>query len=147
MSAETSQPTSIAGLLQNLRDGSTTLLRQEVALAKVELRENASEFGRNTVSLTVGALVAYAGFTVLLIGVGQLTTVGLVRAGIGPDIAPWLAPTFVGLVVALIGWGMFAKAKRSLSCDALTPKHTIESMKKNSQWVQNKLQHSHESTT
>lgn len=145
MSVETSQPNSIASLLQDLRDGSTTLLRQEVALAKAELRENAEEFGRNTRSLTIGALVAYAGFTVLLIGIGQLATMWLVRAGVGPDIAPWLAPSFVGLVVALIGWGLFAKAKRELSCDALAPKQTIESLKTNTRWVQNKLQHSHES--
>lgn len=146
MSVE-SQPNSIVSLLQNLRDGSSTLLRQEVALAKAELSENAAEFGRNTLSLTIGALVAYAGLTVMLFGLAQLATVWLVRVGVGPDVAPWLAPSFVGLIVAFIGWVMFARAKRGLSRDALTPKRTIESLKTNTRWVQNKIQHSHESKT
>lgn len=147
MSVESSQPNSIIGLLQNLREGSTTLIRQEVALAKAELTQNAEAFGRNTIALTIGALIWYAGLTVLLIGIGQLCTVWLVRAGIGPDIAPWLAPTFVGLIVAVIGWVLFAKAKRSLSCESLAPTRTIESLKENKQWVQSKIQHSHESKT
>jgi hypothetical protein len=147
MSVETSQPPTIVRLLQDLREESTTLLRQEVALAKAELRQNVSEYGQNTLALTIGALIAYAGFTVLLIGLGQLATVWLIRAGVGADMAPWVAPSVVGFLVALIGWGLFAKAKRALSCDALTPTRTIESLKTNKRWIQNKLQHSHESST
>jgi hypothetical protein len=148
MNTETSsQPNSIVSLLQSLRDETTTLLRQEVALAKAELKDNASKMSKHAVAVAVGGFVAYAGVIVLLIGLGHLLGVGLIKAGIDPDIAQWLAPTLIGLVVAIIGWTMLAKAKRALSAESLKPTKTIESLKTNTQWTQNKLQHSHESTT
>ena len=147
MNSETTQPNSIVGLLQTLRDETTTLLRQEVALAKAEVSENIMKTGRHAASIAIGGFVAYAGVIVLLIGIGHLLAAGLIRAGLDPEISQWLAPSIVGLAVALIGWGMVAKAKHALSSDKLTPRQTIESLKTNKQWAQAKLEHSHESTT
>jgi hypothetical protein len=146
MNTETSQPHTIVSLLQSLRDETTTLLRQEVALAKAELKDNASKMSKHAVAITAGTFVAYAGVIVLLIGLGHLLAVGLIRAGIDPEMAQWLAPTLVGVLVAVIGWSMLAKAKRAFSSDSFTPRKTIASLKTNAQWAQNKLQHSHEST-
>lgn len=147
MSSETSQPNSIGGLLHALRDETTTLLRQEVALAKAELNASAARVGKNAIAITGGGFVAYAGVIVLLIGLGHLLGIGLIRAGLSPDIAEWLAPSIVGLIVALIGWGMIAKAKHALSHTTLAPRKTVESLKTNKDWAQAKLQHSHEPST
>lgn len=147
MNSETTQPNSIVGLLHTLRDETMTLLRQEVALAKAELTENVTRAGKHAASMAVGGFVAYAGVIVLLIGIGHLLAAGLTRAGLDPDISQWLAPTIVGLAVALIGWGMVSKAKRALATDQLAPRQTIESLKTNKQWAQAKLEHSHESST
>src|SRR4051812_38897886 len=131
MSSETSQPNSIVGLLHTLRDESTTLLRQEVALAKAELSANASRVGKNAVALAGGGFVAYAGVIVWLIGLGHLLGVGLIRAGLSPDVAEWLAPSIVGLIVALTGWGMVAKAKKTIAATSLAPRKTVDSLKTN----------------
>ncbi|MEO7413765.1 MAG: phage holin family protein [Opitutaceae bacterium] len=147
MNPEPPQPNSIVGLLQTLRDETTTLLRQEVALAKAEVSENISKAGKHAATLAAGGFFAYAGVIVLLIGLGHLLGAGLVRAGLDPEIAQWLAPTLVGLAVALVGYGMVAKAKRALSRDQFIPRQTIDSLKTDKQWVQTKLEHSHESTT
>ena len=147
MSSDASQPNSIVGLLQNLRDDSTRLFRQEIALAKAELKTNASQIGKHAAEIAVGGFVAYAGVIVLLIGLGQLIGVGLVRAGMDPDIAEWLAPTVVGLAIGLIGWLMLAKAKRALAHDTLTPHQTIDSLKSDKDWAQEKLRPSHEPNT
>ena len=143
MSSDASQPNSIVGLLQSLRDDTTRLFHQEVALAKAELKANASHIGRHAAEIAVGGFVAYAGVIVLLIGLGQLIGVGLVRAGLDPDIAEWLAPTAVGLAIALIGWLMLAKAKRALAHDTVVPRQTIETLKTDKQWAQEKLHTSH----
>lgn len=139
MSSDAPPSNSIVGLLQNLRDETTTLFRQEVALAKSELKANASQIGRHAAELAVGGFVAYAGLIVLLIGLGQLIGVGLVRAGMDPAVAEWLAPTAVGGAIALIGWLMLAKAKRALAHETLAPRQTIDSLKANKQWAQDKL--------
>jgi hypothetical protein len=139
MNPEHPQPTSIPVLLRELRDETTTLLRQEVALAKTELKENAGRMGGHAVQIAIGAFVAYAGVIVLLIGLGQLIGVALVRAGADPDLAPWLASAGVGLLVALIGGIMLTRAKHAIAHDPLAPRETVASLRANKQWVQSTL--------
>src|SRR5207253_2941017 len=86
------QPNSIAGLLRELRDETTTLMRQEVALAKTEIKENVSRMGGHAAHIAVGGFVAYAGVIVLLIGIGHLLGAVLVKAGMSDQLAQWLAP-------------------------------------------------------
>src|SRR5688572_5518376 len=129
MNAESSPPNSIPALLRDLRNETTTLLRQEVALAKSEMKENVSRMSSHATHIAVGAFVAYAGIIVLLIGISHLLGAILVRAGIDQQVTEWLAPSVVGLVVAIIGWVMLSRAKRAIAHDDLTPKQTIESMR------------------
>jgi hypothetical protein len=138
---------TIGALLAELRDESTTLLRQEVALAKAELRESASEIGRHSAKVATGGAVAYAGAIVLLIGVGALTGRGLAAMGMSPDVAQWLGFVIVGAIVALIGWSMLAKAKRALHATSLAPRETLDSLKDNRQWAREKIHQIHEPAT
>ena len=143
----TTQPNSIPGLLRELRDDAGTLLKQQVTLAKVELKENVSRLGGHVAKIAVGGVVTLIGATVLFIGLGQLLGVLLEAAGLSDDTAQWLGPVIVGLVVAVIGWALLSKARKALAHESITPRQTIESLKADQQWAQNKLQHSHESTT
>jgi len=136
----TSQPNSIVGLLHTLRDESVTLIQQQLALAQAEISNNITRAGAHAAAMAAGGFVVYAGIIVLLIGLGQLLGVGLVKAGIDPEVSRWIAPTALGLVVALIGWGMVAKAKRALSADKIVPRKTTESLKTNKEWAQAKIQ-------
>jgi hypothetical protein len=142
MNPETSHPNSIPGLLRELRDETTTLLRQEVALAKTELKENVSRTTSHAVHIAIGGFVAYAGIIVLLIGIGHLLGAVLIKAGMDPEVAQWLAPSIIGLVVAIIGWVMLSKAKSAIAHEELAPHQTIESLRENKQWAQSKLHHS-----
>ena len=138
----TQHANSIPGLLRELRDETTTLFRQEVALAKTELKENASKMGGHAAQIAVGGFVAYAGVIVLLIGIGHLLGALLVKFGMDENVATWLAPTVVGLIVAIIGWVMLSKAKTAFAHDDLTPRQTIDSLRTNKEWAQSKLHHS-----
>src|SRR5215210_2787880 len=136
---EPTHSNSIPGLLRELRDETTTLLRQEVALAKTEMKENVSRMGSHAAHMAVGGFVAYAGIIVLLIGIGHLLGAILIRMGMDQQVAQWLAPSIVGLVVAVIGWMMLSKAKHAIAQDDLAPRQTIDSLRDNKQWAQNKL--------
>jgi flagellar motor component MotA len=135
-------PNSLPHLIKELRDETTTLMRQEVSLAKAELKENASHLTSHALQIAVGGFVAYAGVIVLLIGIGHLLGALLTRAGLDPDVAAWLAPTLVGLIIALVGWGMLSRAKKALAHDDIMPRRTIDSLRTNKDWAQSKLQHS-----
>jgi H+/gluconate symporter-like permease len=143
----TTQSNSIPGLLRELRDDAGTLLKQQVTLAKVELKENVSRLGGHVAKIAVGGVVTLVGATVLLIGLGQLLGVLLEAAGLSDDTAQWLGPVIIGLVVAVIGWALLSKAKKALAHDNIAPRQTFETLKADQQWAQNKLQQSHESTT
>jgi hypothetical protein len=130
---------SLAGLIRELRDETTTLLRQEVALAKTELSEKASMVGRNSVYLATGGLVAYAGLIFILLSVMRLMQSGFVRGGLSEELASWLAPAIVGLVIAGVGYALIQKAKSTLTRQNLAPEKTIQSLKEDKQWTQEKF--------
>ncbi len=138
----TSHSNSIPTLLRELRDDTTTLFRQEVALAKTELKDNVSKLGGKVAQLAVGGFVAYAGVIVLLIGLGQLLGILLVRAGLDENVARWLAPTGVGLLVAIIGWMMVSKAKNAMARTEIAPTQTMESLRESKEWAQSKIHQS-----
>ncbi len=141
----TPQPTStIASLLQDLRDETTTLLRQEVALAKAEMTQKAKGLTTHVVQIAIGGFVAYAGLIILLFGLSALLAVGLRAMGADPDLAAWLAPTIVGLIGALIGYFMFSHAKKAMAADTVKPERTIETMRQNKEWAQTKMRNPHE---
>lgn len=142
MNSDQSHPNTLPTLLRDLRDETTTLLRQEVSLAKAELKENTSRLTNHAVQIAIGGFVSYAGVIVLLIGLGLLLGSLLVRAGLDRDLAQWLAPTIVGVIVALVGWGMVARAKKAMTSEDIAPRKTIETMRENKDWAQSKLQHS-----
>ncbi|MBA3312360.1 MAG: phage holin family protein [Planctomycetaceae bacterium] len=129
---------SFADLLKNLRDETTTLVRQEVALAKTEMSEKAAKFGRNAGYMGVGGVLAHAGAIILLLGLSALLYAGLVEAGLSHMTSGWLAPLIVGAVVAIIGYALAQKAINAFKHETLVPEKTVKSLKENQQWLSNK---------
>ena len=131
---------SVVDLLKDLRDESTALVRQEVALAKTELSEKAAKLGRNAGSLAAGGALAFAWFLFLLLA----ATVGLYVAlayGLGIDHAHagWIAPLVVGGIVSAIGAALASKAINTLKNESLVPERTVDTLKENTRWAQNKI--------
>jgi putative superfamily III holin-X len=138
-------PTStIVNLLRELRDDTTSLLQQEVTLAKAEMSEKASEMAGNAVQLSIGGFVAYAGGIIVLLGIADLVAALLIRAGVAPAVSTWVARTIIGLIVAITGWLMVNKAKNALSNQNLVPEKTIDSLQKNKDWAEDKIQQTNE---
>lgn len=129
---------SIAALLQELRDETTILLRQEVALAKTEMTEKATHAGRNIAYLAAGGLVAFAGVLFLLLAASNAILIGLEALGLGPAVSWWLAPMIVGAVVALIGYGLVQKGITTLKHESPVPEKTRDSIQENKRWLQEK---------
>lgn len=127
----------ITDLVRELRDESTALIRQEVALAKTEMSDKASVVGRNTGMLIAGGAIAHLGLIFLLLAVSYGLYVAIGLAGL-PLHALWIAPLIVGVVVSIVGLSMFNKAKDTLSNLTPVPKRTVESLKEDKQWVTNK---------
>jgi Putative Actinobacterial Holin-X, holin superfamily III len=124
------QERSLGDLFSQLTHDLSTLLRQEVMLAKTELSQKASKAGKDVGFLAVGGALAYAGFLVILAGV--VLALGLVL--------PWWASALiVGVVVAAIGYFLIRKGQTALKQADLTPKQTIETLKEDQQWAKEQV--------
>jgi len=131
---------SLMDLVRDLRDETTTLVRQEVALAKTELSEKASRVGRNVGSLAAGGMLAFAGLLFLLVAANVGVYLGLVAADLSHATAGWLAPLIVGGVVALIGYVLIQKAISTLKRESVVPERTKESLEADKEWMKEKVQ-------
>jgi xanthine/uracil permease len=129
---------SIGQLLKELRDETTTLLRQEVDLAKTEISEKASRTGRNLGSVAVGGGVAFLGALALLAAVIYGLT-SILNQFMSVGVAIWLAPLIVGLVLAAIGYSLVQKALATLRQESLTPQKTTQTLQENKEWLKARM--------
>ncbi len=119
---------SLGDLLSELSTETTTLVKQEVRLAKAEAREEIREASKGLAATAAGGAVAYTGLIALVIGLGW--GLGELLAG-----AEWLGITIAGVVVALIGYVMLKKGLDQLK--ALSPPldTTTQTLQEDKQWI------------
>lgn len=128
------QGRSLMGLFTDLWRESSTLVREEAELAKAELSAKVSEVQSGFASLALGGAILFAGFLVLL----AAAVAGLAQL-LPPENAAWLSPLLVGLVVALVGAMLIAKARRELKASRLKPSHSLASLRRDSQLAKEHL--------
>ena len=113
---------SLADLLRDLAGGTSTLLRQELSLARAETQDKLHQIIAVLVAMVGGALLAFAGLIILL----DALVYGLVDAGM----ERWLAALVVGGMVALVGLLVAWKAQSDLSATRLAPERSAASFRK-----------------
>ena len=129
---------SISDLVKDLRDESSRLVRQEVALAKTELSEKAAKLGRNAGYMGVGSALAHAALILLLFGLAAALYHLFVEMDMSNMVAGWLAPLIVAGVTLAIGYAMIQKAISTFKRESLVPEKTVDSLKENQQWLSRK---------
>jgi hypothetical protein len=130
----TNDDRSLGTLVADLTRESTTLVQQEVALARAEVSEKVSQVGTALASLIIGGLVLFAGLLKLLdaaiYGIGEMFP---------PDLGPWLAALIVGAIVAIIGMVMLQKGRRNLKPEHLAPQRTVDSLKRDKKFAKEQV--------
>ncbi|MDQ4128584.1 MAG: phage holin family protein [Actinomycetota bacterium] len=117
---------SLGELFSELAQETSTLVRQEVQLAKTEMTQKASRVGKDIGFLAAGGAVAYAGLLAILAGIIVL---------LGQAIPMWLSALLVGLVVAGVGYFLVRRGLDALKQEDLAPRQTIETLKEDGQWI------------
>ncbi len=122
---------SLGELFSELAQETSTLVRQEVTLAKTEMTAKATRVGKDIGFLAVGGMIAYAGLLAIIAAVLLL---------LGSNGVPWwLSALIVGLVVAGIGYVLVQRGLTALKREDLTPRQTIESLKEDTQWAKEQV--------
>ena len=121
---------SLGELFSELAGETGNLIRQEVALAQVELSQKATKVGKNVGYLVVGGAVAYAGvlalLTALIIGLGSIIGYGY-------------AALIVGVVVAVAAVIMIMSAVNALKNVDVAPRQTVETIKEDAKWLKDQV--------
>ena len=121
---------SIGELFSQLATDTSTLVRQEVRLAKLELGEKAAQVGKQVALIAVGGGVAYAGL---------LTLIAAIVLVLAQYMAPWLSALVVGAVVTAIGFVLAKQQMTALKHLDPTPRATIETLKEDKEWAKEQL--------
>jgi uncharacterized membrane protein YqjE len=117
----------IGELLKELASETTTLVKQELELAKAEMREKGRKAGPGF------GLIGAAG-AVALLAAGTLTAfLVLALDGAMPN---WLAALIVALVYAAIAGLLYVQGKRKVDdVGSPAPRQTIETVKEDVEWA------------
>ena len=120
---------SLGELFQELSQDTSTLIRQEVALARAEMTARATAFARDSALIAVGGVLAH----VALLAATAAFILGLVQLGL----QGWLSALIVAAVFAVTGGVLAASGRAALKRRTVAPVETVDSLKETAQWLKN----------
>lgn len=124
---------TVAPLLRAILEDSQRLFRQELALAKVEVREDARRARDAIVAIGIGAIVTLVGL--FLFG----CMLAYMIHHFYETIPLWGAFGIVAALAFLIGSvSLFGGAKRARGIKGI-PEQTVETIRENVQWIQRRV--------
>ena len=126
--AQQPQESSVGQLISEISDDLSTLFRQEIELAKAEVRQEARKASRAAGML--GA-AGFAGYMVAL-----LLTLAVV-AGLSNVMDPSWAALLVAVVWAVVGAVLYVTGRQRLRAVSPVPQQTVETLKEDAQWLKN----------
>lgn len=121
-----SSPTPPRDAFQRLLDGLQTLMREHVALARAEIKEDVRGMGREALSSAAGLPALLAGYLLLMFSIGYLLSVWL---------AQWAAFGVVALVNLAIGGALTARGAKKLARRKLALRGTNEEIRRDKEWI------------
>ncbi len=130
---------AVWNLIRDFSNQTVRLARQEVDLAKAEMREHIDTYVRNSVYVAVGGFVAFCGLLVFLAAAVAGLYV-ILNMAMPWYIAAWLSPLIMGVVVAVAGYALIRKAISTFKRTSLKPEKTIDTLREDSQFIK---QHMH----
>ena len=117
---------SLGDLFSELAADTGVLVRQEVALAQVEISAKATRVGKQVGYLAVGGAIGYAGVLAIMAGIIM---------GLSYFIPEWVAALLVGALVGAASFFLISSAIERMKNTNLKPEETLESIKEDAEWL------------
>jgi cytosine/uracil/thiamine/allantoin permease len=123
---------SIGGLIRGILIDVRTLIREEIALARVEMQDKAGRVKAAAVILAAAVAALVCGAVLLLIALAT---------GIADlfDWPVWAGFLLTALVLAALGMVALAAGRSRLRHVHAVPEQTVSTLKENSQWIAKRL--------
>ena len=118
----------IRGILNDLR----TLIREEIALARVEMREQAGRARSAALSFGIAAAALAFGAIFLLVAIA----LGIANLLGWPA---WTGFLIMALVLCIGGYFTLSSGRKQLARVHAMPEETVTTLKENSEWIAKRL--------
>ena len=132
MEPQTTRPESLGGLIRGILMDVRTLIREEIALARVEIRDQATRARAAAMSfgIAVGALLIGGTFLLIAIAMGIADLLNW---------PAWAGFLVVAVLLAIIGSVTLATGRKKLATVHAVPEETVTTLKENSEWIAKRL--------
>lgn len=120
---------TVAPLLRGIVDDTQKLLRQEIALARVEVTEDAMRARDAVVGISLGAVTGYLSFVFVCFSCVYLLV------SFQPTLPVWGAFAIVAFALALTSWILTMRGVRKARQIRGVPQETVDSLRQGFQWM------------
>jgi len=132
MEPQATRPESLGGLIRGILMDLRTLIREEIALARVEIREQATRARAAAMSfgIAIGALLFGGAFLLIAIAMGIADLLNW---------PAWAGFLIVAVLLAIIGAVTLSASRKKLATVSAVPEETVTTLKENSEWIAKRL--------
>lgn len=130
---------SLPNLFSRLGDDVMQLFNSQLALFKVEIKEEANAYARGITMIAIGAVIATVGFALLNVAIAFAVSTLFAQANFSQPASYALGFVVTGGFYLLVGAIVVMLMKSRLSRQDLVPQRTVQELRKDKQWLKNEL--------
>jgi len=130
---------SLPNLFSRLGDDVMQLFNSQLALFKVEIKEEANAYARGVTMIAIGAVIATVGFALLNVAIAFAVSTLFAQANFSQPASYALGFVVTGGFYLLVGAIVVMLMKSRLSRQDLVPQRTVQELRKDKQWLKNEL--------
>src|SRR5689334_17314439 len=130
---------SIPNLLTRLGDDVMQLVNSQLALFKVEIKEEAGAYARGAVMIAVGGVIAVVGFALLNVALAFAVSTLFARANFSQPASYALGFVVTGVFYLIVGGVLVLAMKSRLAQQNVMPPMTVQELRKDKQWLKSEL--------
>src|ERR1041384_2891079 len=130
---------SLPTLFSRLGDDVMELFNSQLALFKVEIKEEANAYARGVTMIAVGAVIAVVGFALLNVAIAFAVSTLFAQANFSQPASYALGFVVTGAFYLIVGAIVIMLMKSRLAKQELVPQRTVQELRKDKQWLKNEL--------
>jgi uncharacterized membrane protein YqjE len=126
-------------LFSKLGDDVMQLFNSQLALFKVEIKEEANAFTRGATFIGLGAVIVTVGFALLNVAVAFGVSTLFAQANFSQAASYALGFVVTGAFYLIVGIVVVAAIRSWLAKQQLVPRRTVAELRKDKEWLKNEL--------
>jgi len=130
---------SLPTLFSRLGEDVMDLFNSQLALFKVEIKEEANAYARGITMIALGAVIATVGFALLNVAIAFAVSTLFAQANFSQPASYALGFVVTGAFYVLVGGIVVLLMKNRLAKQDLVPQRTVDELRKDKQWLKNEL--------